>query len=119
MIESAADSRSIVRRMKPSLQPLVFRHLPPGSVQPRGWLGTQLRTQARGLTGHLDEFWPDVQDSAWIGGDGDGWERGPYWLDGLIPLTFVLDDERVKTKANDGWMQSSPGRPPTVGSGRW
>jgi hypothetical protein len=27
----------------------------------------------------------DVRDSRWIGGDRDGWERVPYWLDGFVP----------------------------------
>ena len=75
-----------------------FRPLPLGSIRPRGWLGRQLRIQAEGLTGHLDEFWPDVARSQWFGGDAEGWERAPYWLDGAIPLAYVLDDERLKTK---------------------
>ncbi len=93
-----------------------FTTLPLGSIRPAGWLSTQLRIQADGLTGHLDEFWPDLADSAWIGGKGEGWERGPYWLDGLVPLAFLLDDERLKQKAqhwitsilhhqqSDGWL---------------
>ncbi len=76
----------------------------------------QLRVQAQGLTGHLDEFWPSVAQSRWIGGPAEGWERGPYWLDGLVPLAFLLGDERLKAKAQkwvdailasqaeDGWL---------------
>jgi len=37
-----------------------------------------LQIQRDGLSGHLDEFWPDVAASGWIGGDAEGWERGPY-----------------------------------------
>ena len=37
-----------------------FRPLPLGAIRPAGWLPRQLRIQADGLTGHLDEFWPDV-----------------------------------------------------------
>ena len=72
--------------------------LPLGSIQPRGWLKNQLRIQANGLSGHLDEFWPDIQKSAWFGGDADAWERAPYWLDGAVPLAFLLDDEAMKTR---------------------
>ena len=75
-----------------------FRPLPLGAIRPRGWLERQLRIQAQGLTGHLDEFWPDVAGSQWFGGDAEGWERAPYWLDGAIPLAWVLDDEALKAK---------------------
>jgi len=82
------------------LTPLAFRPLPLGSIAPRGWFERQLRIQAEGISGHLDEFWPDVRDSGWFGGDAEGWERAPYWLDGFVPLAFVLDDERLKAKAH-------------------
>jgi hypothetical protein len=99
-----------------SLRPLALRPLPVGQVRPAGWLRQQLRTQAAGLSGHLDEIWPDVRDSAWVGGPGDGWERGPYWLDGAVPLAYQLDDTALKTKVErwadyilthpqpDGWL---------------
>ncbi|MBD3183762.1 hypothetical protein GF312_15840 [Candidatus Poribacteria bacterium] len=88
---------------KNGLAPLTFVPLSLGSVKPKGWLKNQLRIQADGLSGHLDEFWPDVADSGWIGGKAEGWERGPYWLDGIIPLAFLLDDEKLKEKARD-WI---------------
>ncbi len=74
------------------LAPAALQPLPVGTIRPRGWLARQLRIQADGLSGHLDQFWPDVADSAWIGGSAEGWERGPYWLDGMVPLAFTLDD---------------------------
>lgn len=98
------------------LLPPGFRPLPLGAIRPLGWLHDQLRIQADGLSGHLDEFWPDVADSAWIGGQAEGWERGPYWLDGIVPLAYLLDDARLKNKAafwidyilthqhEDGWL---------------
>ncbi len=82
----------------------VFVKLPLGSVQPEGWLNDQLEIQANGLTGHLDEFWVDLANSGWRGNGGESWERGPYYLDGLVPLAYILNDNRLKLKVND-WME--------------
>ena len=85
-------------------------------IRPDGWLRRQLEIQAEGLSGNLDKMWPDIRDSRWIGGDKDGWERVPYWLDGFIPLAYLLEDEDLKTRAKkyvdaiianqrgDGWI---------------
>jgi len=62
-------------------------------LKPAGWLRRQLEIQADGLSGNLDKVWRDVRDSKWIGGDAEGWERVPYWLDGFIPLAYLLRDE--------------------------
>ncbi len=77
--------------------------LPLGQIQPAGWLRNQLHIQATGLSGHLDEFWPDIAASGWIGGSAEGWERAPYWLDGFVPLAFLLADERLLEKVRR-WM---------------
>ncbi|WP_446743380.1 beta-L-arabinofuranosidase domain-containing protein [Silvibacterium acidisoli] len=80
--------------------PATFTLLPLGSIRPRGWLKDQLRIQADGLSGHLDETWPDVgSNSGWLGGTGESGERGPYFVDGLVPLAYLLDDDRLKAKA--------------------
>lgn len=72
----------------------------PNEIKPQGWLKRQLEIEANGLCGNLDKMWPDVRDSAWIGGDREGWERVPYWLDGFIPLSYLLDDEDMKSRAD-------------------
>jgi len=73
--------------------------LPVGAVRPEGWLKSQLEAQAAGLTGNLDDFWPDLVNSSWRGGDGEAWERGPYYLDGLVPLAYILNDENLIKKS--------------------
>src|SRR5215468_9865603 len=89
---------------RPPLQPNAFNPLPLGSVKPKGWLLKQLQIQARGLTGHLDEFWPDLgPNSAWLGGSGEGWERGPYFLDGLVPLAYLTRDATLIAKVRK-WL---------------
>ncbi len=93
----------IDREKSAELAARVFLPLPPGDIRPGGWLLNQLRIQANGLSGNLDEFWQDVAESGWIGGKAEGWERGPYWLDGIVPLAFLLDDERLKAKVQR-WM---------------
>ena len=81
------------------LRPLVYTFFSPQELKPAGWMRDQLRRQADGLMGNLDRVWPDIRDSAWIGGDKEGWERVPYWLDGFIPLAFLLDDQDMQDRA--------------------
>jgi len=91
-----------------SRQPLhaeAFVPLSLGAVRPGGWLKRQLQIQADGLTGHLDEFWADVgNNSGWLGGTGESWERGPYFVDGLVPLAYLLQDQRLIAKARP-WIE--------------
>lgn len=93
-----------------------YRALTAQQIKPEGWLLRQLEIQAEGLSGHLDLVWPDIRESKWIGGDKEGWERVPYWLDGFIPLAYLLNDEDLKKRAKryidailaaqkeDGWI---------------
>jgi hypothetical protein len=78
--------------------------LPLGIVKPAGWLKSQLESQAAGLTGNLDDFWPDLINSSWRGGNGEAWERGPYYLDGLVPLAYLLNDEHLISKVKT-WIE--------------
>lgn len=82
-----------------------FQELPLGAVEPRGWLLRQLRLHADGQSGQLEEIWPDVGPcSAWLGGDGEDWERGPYYVDGLVPLAYLLKDESLLAKSRR-WIE--------------
>lgn len=103
---SGKEGSSLYRNNRAPLvhKPLV--ELPLGSVKADGWLEDQLQRMATGLTGHLDVLYPHVmgERNGWLGGDGDMWERGPYWIDGLIPLAYILDDEALKTKARP-WVE--------------
>jgi hypothetical protein len=84
--------------------------LPPGAIRPSGWLLGQLRLQAEGITGPLEDHWPSVgKENCWLGGPTETWEtyeRGPYYLDGLIPLAFQLEDAALQAKARR-WIEWS------------
>jgi hypothetical protein len=94
----------------------VLEPLPLSAIKPKGWLEQQMKLQLSGLSGHLDEFWPDIKESSWFGGTAEGWERVPYWLDGVIPLAYQLDDAALRGKIDravdyilahqqeDGWL---------------
>lgn len=70
-----------------------------GAIHPTGWLRDQLEIMRDGTTGHLDEVYNKLKnDNGWLGGKGDGWEETPYWLDGAVPLAYLLDDATLKAK---------------------
>lgn len=78
-----------------------FVSLPPGAVQAREWLLNQLLLQKNGVTGHMHLFNEyNAESSAWLGkSGGEAWERGPYYLRGLVALAYVLDDTELKAEA--------------------
>ncbi len=81
-----------------------YIRLPLGAIKPEGWLKSQLEAQASGLTGNIDDFWPDLVNSSWRGKGGEAWERGPYYLDGLVPLAYLLNDEKLIQKVKT-WIE--------------
>ena len=50
-----------------SLVQNAYIKLPLGTVKPAGWLKSQLETQAAGLSGNIEDFWPDLQNSSMKG----------------------------------------------------
>nr|GAT43967.1 predicted protein [Mycena chlorophos] len=103
------------------LEPFVYNELPLGVVKPSAgsWLLNQLEAQANGLHGNLQNFWSTIQNNDWIGGTGDYsslHEAGAYWLNGVIPTAFQLNDQRLLNDVNkwvdyiishqgsDGWL---------------
>ncbi|MFH0761037.1 MAG: beta-L-arabinofuranosidase domain-containing protein [Bacteroidota bacterium] len=87
-----------------------FIPLPPGSVEPQGWLRDWCLTAKEGYTGHMDEV--DIAfRQAWAADytmNGErldwpqgGWpyEGGGYWFDGMIRLGYVLHDESLIRQA--------------------
>jgi len=76
-----------------------YTQLPLGEVEAMGFLKERLTLQAEGITGHMEEY-PDYSaSSGWLGGDGESWERGPYYVRGLVALAYTLKDEKLIERA--------------------
>lgn len=126
-LASASDEgRGGYQRNRAPLFANAYSELPIGSIEARGWLLEQLKRMGAGMTGRLDQWYPEALGprNAWLGGDGDAWERGPYWIDGLYPLAWLLHDESLKAKAvawvewtlrnqrEDGYLGPRPSQKP-------
>ncbi|MFI5710558.1 beta-L-arabinofuranosidase domain-containing protein [Kribbella sp. NPDC051620] len=87
------------------LQPVPFQKLPPGAIEPRGWLAQQLDLQVKGLCGRYDEisdFLP-YEGNGWVDPSQGAWEELPYWLRGFGDLGYVTGDTGVLTRA-ERWL---------------
>ena len=84
-----------------------YAQLPLGDITPQGWLHTQMQTMLDGMTGNLDNVYGFVvgDNNAWLGGEGDAWERGPYWIDGALPMAYIMGDKALLAKANK-WVEA-------------
>jgi hypothetical protein len=97
------------RPFEPPARP-AFLPLPPGAIEPSGWLRDWCVAARDGFTGHMDEY-DDEFKRAWapdhkMTGEGllwykGGWpyEGGGYWFDGLARLGFVLHDDALVQQA--------------------
>ncbi|KAH8586555.1 hypothetical protein B0O99DRAFT_701834 [Bisporella sp. PMI_857] len=118
MVNQVAGSNATDQDVK-TLVPFKYGSLPLGSITPSGWLRDQIQLSADGLGGHLYDFYRYVARSTWLGGDfeySELHESAPYWFNYIVPLAWVLDDQRLKTQARefldytlenqaeDGWL---------------
>jgi len=103
----SAEARRIA---EPVVKP-AFVPLPPGAVEPAGWLRDWAWAARNGITGHLDEYAPTFHD-AWKGppvtsdafdadATGGPVEQCSYWLDGALRLAYVLHDDALIKKVTD------------------
>jgi hypothetical protein len=89
---------------------LALMPLPPGAIEPGGWLRDWCLTARDGFTGHMDGVDPAFQQ-AWAAdyrmtGENLIWfkgawpyEGGGYWFDGLARLGFALHDASLMDQA--------------------
>ena len=103
------QTANYARPHEPPTRPALIP-LPPGAVEPAGWLRDWCLAARDGFTGHMDEY--DVEfRRAWapdhkMTGEGLLWykgawpyEGGGYWFDGLGRLGYALHDEALLAQA--------------------
>ncbi len=109
---AASNRVNYARPFEPPTRP-AFLPLPPGAVEPAGWLRDWCLAARDGFTGHMDEY-DDEFKRAWapdhkMTGEGLFWykgawpyEGGGYWFDGLARLGYALHDEALIAAGEDG-----------------
>ena len=113
--ESITDTNKWYPTNRAPLKRTKYVLLPVTTVRPAGWLNTQLQLYAHGITGHMFESDPGSQDdiatfiknSRWRNAayTGDRWEAGPYYVNGLIPLAYLLNDTRLIAECQN-WINT-------------
>lgn len=106
---SPPEQVNYARPFEPPTRP-AFIPLPPGAVEPAGWLRDWCLAARDGYTGHMDEYGNEFKQ-AWatdhkMTGEGLLWyngawpyEGGGYWFDGLARLGYALHDEALVQQA--------------------
>ena len=100
---AAAASSTPTPPFPPPLHRPALTRLGAGSIKPLGWLLDELNLQAKGISGQLPFFWHYLNWTDWMGTGKDpyGREGGaprqflPYYLNGLIPLSYQVDDPNL------------------------
>lgn len=82
---------------------VTFGDLSLGTVQAESWLKNQLLLLADNIAADFEQLSPDCASegahiSGWLGGDGESWERGTYYVRGLVSLAYELDNDSLKTQ---------------------
>jgi uncharacterized protein len=97
------------RPFEPPTRP-AFLTLPPGAIEPAGWLRDWCLAAKDGYTGHMDEVHAEFQ-RAWaadhkmtgkrLNWPNGAWpyEGGGYWFDGLARLAYALHDDALIQQA--------------------
>jgi len=98
-----ARRANYARPYEPPTRP-AFLTLPPGAVEPAGWLRDWCLAARDGYTGHMDDYADDFKNAwaadykmtgerlIWYKGGGP-YEGGGYWFDGLGRLALALHDD--------------------------
>jgi uncharacterized protein len=106
---TASNQVNYARPFEPPTRP-AFLPLPPGAVEPAGWLRDWCLAARDGFTGHMDDYDAEFK-RAWspdhkMTGEGLLWykgawpyEGGGYWFDGLARLGYALHDESLIQQA--------------------
>lgn len=107
---TAPIQANYARPFEPPTRP-AFLPLPPGTIEPAGWLLDWCLAARDGFTGHMDEY-DDEFKRAWapdhkMTGEGLFWykgawpyEGGGYWFDGLVRLGYALHDKALIQQAH-------------------
>ena len=105
---TAGHNRHYISNREPLL-PSPFIKLPIGSIEPKGWLLSQLQLMRNGFSGRLKELSKFLgSGSGWLTLKNKGWEEMPYWLKGFGDLAYVLEDPAMIAEART-WIDEALG----------
>ena len=121
LLHTAESAEPDQRFNRAPLQSKPYSELPLGTIKPEDWLREELQRMASGMTGHLDEWYPEVcgDRNAWLGGDGDTWDAGRIGLMVYIRSCACLMTRGCRRRLRSGWTGPSRISERTATSARW